>query len=71
MPRMDGFGVIDAIRGESHNRSVPDPGADHRIGRGAEGAGAPGGATGWIVKPFEDAAIVSVRAARHRDERLT
>jgi two-component system chemotaxis response regulator CheY len=60
MPRMDGFGVIDAIRGESHNRTVPilvltTESADELKARARKA-----GATGWIVKPFEDTAIVSV-----------
>ena len=60
MPRMDGFGVIDAIRGGGTNRSVPilvltTESADELKSRARQA-----GATGWIVKPFEDKAIVSV-----------
>lgn len=60
MPRMDGFGVIDAIRGNSANRAVPilvltTESADELKARARRA-----GATGWIVKPFEDTAIVSV-----------
>lgn len=60
MPRMDGFGVIDAIRGGEANRSVPilvltTESADELKSRARQA-----GATGWIVKPFEDKAIVSV-----------
>ncbi|WP_225029817.1 response regulator [Xinfangfangia pollutisoli] len=60
MPRMDGFGVIDAIRGGAQNRNVPilvltTESADELKARARRA-----GATGWIVKPFEDTAIVSV-----------
>lgn len=60
MPRMDGFGVIDAIRGGTANRSVPilvltTESADELKARARRA-----GATGWIVKPFDDTAIVSV-----------
>ena len=60
MPNMDGYGVIAAIRGGAVNRTVPilvlttESAQDLRI-RAREA-----GATGWIVKPFDDAAIVSV-----------
>lgn len=60
MPNMDGYGVIRSIRGGQGNNSVPilvltTESADHlkAIARDA-------GATGWIVKPFDDATIVSV-----------
>ncbi|WP_395540342.1 response regulator [Neotabrizicola sp. sgz301269] len=60
MPRLDGFGVIDAIRGGETNRTVPilvltTESADELKARARRA-----GATGWIVKPFEDTAIVSV-----------
>ncbi len=60
MPNMDGYGVISAIRGGSVNRNVPilvltTESAPHLKARARDA-----GATGWIVKPFDDAAIVSV-----------
>ena len=60
MPRMDGFGVIDAIRSGAAHRTVPilvltTESADELKARARSA-----GATGWIVKPFEDTAIVSV-----------
>ena len=59
MPRMDGFGVIETIRAGSQNRSVPilvltTESADELKARARSA-----GATGWIVKPFEDTAIVA------------
>lgn len=60
MPRMDGFGVIQAIRSGKHNRQVPilvltTESADELKSR-ARAAGA----TGWVVKPFEDQVLVSL-----------
>ena len=60
MPNLDGYGVISAIRGGSVHRNVPilvltTESTPHLKARAREA-----GATGWIVKPFDDAAIVSV-----------
>lgn len=60
MPRLDGYGVISAIRGGRANRAVPilvltTESADHLKARAREA-----GATGWIVKPFDDETIVAL-----------
>jgi two-component system chemotaxis response regulator CheY len=60
MPNMDGFGVINTIRGGTTNRMVPilvltTESADHLKAKAREA-----GATGWIVKPFDDETIVSL-----------
>ncbi len=60
MPRLDGYGVIRAIRNGPGNRTVPilvltTESADHLKSRAREA-----GATGWIVKPFDDATLVAV-----------
>jgi two-component system chemotaxis response regulator CheY len=60
MPNMDGYGVIRSIRGGAGNNSVPilvltTESADHLKAIAREA-----GATGWIVKPFDDEMIVSV-----------
>ena len=60
MPRMDGFGLIEGVRGSLEYASVPilvlttesSPVLKDRARRA--------GATGWIVKPFEDAQLVSI-----------
>ena len=60
MPNMDGFGVIESIRGGGRNRTVPilvlttESAADLKT-RARES-----GATGWIVKPFDDQSLISV-----------
>lgn len=58
MPRMDGFGFIDAVRGQEQHRSTPilvlttESSADLKMrARNA-------GATGWIVKPFDPAKLI-------------
>ena len=60
MPNMDGYGVITAIRSGAVKWDVPilvltTESAAHLKARARDA-----GATGWIVKPFDDAAIVSV-----------
>jgi two-component system, chemotaxis family, chemotaxis protein CheY len=60
MPNMDGFGVIETIRTGTTNRLVPilvltTESADHLKARARDA-----GATGWIVKPFDDETIVSL-----------
>lgn len=60
MPRLDGFGVIDAIRGGGANRSVPILVLTTESAEELKARARQAGATGWIVKPFEDRAIVSV-----------
>ncbi|PTE13059.1 response regulator [Pseudogemmobacter blasticus] len=60
MPRLDGFGVIDAIRSQSHNPTVPILVLTTESADALKARARQAGATGWIVKPFEDAAIVSV-----------
>ena len=60
MPRMDGFGVIDAIRGGTANRTVPILVLTTESAEELKARARRAGATGWIVKPFEDTAIVSV-----------
>lgn len=60
MPRMDGFGVISTIRSGRANRTVPilvlTTESDDRLKARARDAGA----TGWMVKPFDDETIVSI-----------
>ena len=60
MPRLDGFGVIDAIRGGGANRRVPILVLTTESAEELKARARRAGATGWIVKPFEDTAIVSV-----------
>lgn len=60
MPRMDGFGLIDSVRNSENFSHVPilvlttESSAELRARARASGA------TGWIVKPFNDQRLVSV-----------
>ena len=59
MPNMDGFGVIDAIRNGAVNRSVPILVLTTESGAEMKQRARNAGATGWIVKPFDDTALVA------------
>lgn len=61
MPRMDGFGVIETIRGFSGpDAKVPILVLTTESGPKLKERARNSGATGWIVKPFDDEALVSV-----------
>ena len=59
MPRLDGFGVIDAIRQGQINRRVPILVLTTESGVELKQRARKAGATGWIVKPFDDASLVA------------
>ena len=60
MPRLDGFGFVDAVRSTDRLRGIPilvlttecDPALKQRA-RDA-------GATGWMVKPFDETKLISI-----------
>lgn len=66
MPRMDGFGLIEALRGQSRFRDCPilvlsTESSDEKKARARNA-----GATGWIVKPFDPEKLASaVRRVIH------
>lgn len=60
MPRLDGFGVIEAIRSGTVSRTVPIIVLSTESGPDLKARARQAGATGWIVKPFEEASLVSV-----------
>jgi two-component system chemotaxis response regulator CheY len=58
MPRMDGFGFIEGVRGDERNRAIPilvltTESDDEKKMRARKA-----GATGWIVKPFDPVKLV-------------
>ena len=59
MPRMDGFGFIEAVRQDQKYRAVPilflTTESDEEKKMRARRAGA----TGWIVKPFDPAKLIA------------
>jgi two-component system chemotaxis response regulator CheY len=60
MPRMDGFGVIEALRKGGRNRRVPILVLTTESGTELKQRARNSGATGWIVKPFDGPALVGV-----------
>ena len=60
MPNMDGFGVIESIRAGAGNRRVPILVLTTESGPELKDRARKSGATGWIVKPFDDVSLVSV-----------
>ncbi|MBV2358608.1 response regulator [Thalassococcus sp. CAU 1522] len=60
MPVMDGYGVIDSLRNGPHATTVPIIVLTTESSDDLKMRARDAGATGWIVKPFEDAALVSV-----------
>ncbi|MFO8126201.1 response regulator [Yoonia sp.] len=60
MPKKDGFGVIGDIRQGNVNRAVPVLVLTTESGAALKERARKAGATGWIVKPFDDDALVSV-----------
>lgn len=59
MPRMDGFGVIDTIRRTRTKDAIPILVLTTESASDLKQRARESGATGWIVKPFDDAKLVS------------
>lgn len=60
MPRLDGFGVIEGVRRDPTYSSTPVLVLTTESGADLKERARHSGATGWIVKPFDDAALVTV-----------
>ncbi|MEM7074456.1 MAG: response regulator [Pseudomonadota bacterium] len=60
MPNLDGFGVIETLRGEGVNATVPILVLTTESSAEQKARARDGGATGWIVKPFDDASLIGV-----------
>lgn len=60
MPKMDGFGVIDSLRSGPNRTNVPILVLTTESSDKLKSRARTAGATGWIVKPFDDASLVSV-----------
>ena len=60
MPNLDGYGVIDAIRKGDIDNQVPILVLTTESGDKLKQRARQTGATGWIVKPFDDVSLVSV-----------
>ncbi|SEM75752.1 response regulator [Palleronia pelagia] len=66
MPVMDGFGVIEAVRRSNGAGSIPILVLSTESGEDLKDRARVLGATGWIVKPFDDQRLISAirRVAR-------
>ena len=58
MPRLDGFGVIEAIRGGTTLNTLPILVLTTESAQDLKDRARDAGATGWIVKPFDDAKLI-------------
>jgi two-component system chemotaxis response regulator CheY len=58
MPRLDGFGVIERVRASETHASVPVLVLTTETGSELKERARKAGATGWIVKPFDDVRLV-------------
>ncbi|MFY0612053.1 MAG: response regulator [Hyphomicrobiaceae bacterium] len=59
MPKLDGFGFIEAIRKDDRFRAVPILVLTTEASPEKKNRAKNAGATGWIIKPFDDAKLVS------------
>ena len=53
MPRMDGFGFIEAVRRDDAHRALPVLVLTTEVDVDKKNRARAAGATGWIVKPFD------------------
>ena len=58
MPRMDGFGFIEAVRDIDKHRTTPILVLTTEAAPELKSKARNAGATGWIVKPFDPAKLV-------------
>jgi len=59
MPRLDGFGVIEAVRKKDHFRHLPIIVLTTESDQEKKARARAAGATGWIIKPFNSDSLVS------------
>ncbi len=63
MPRLDGFGFIDAVRAQPEYRSIPILVLTTESSAELKARAREAGATGWIVKPFDPEKLVKALQA--------
>ncbi len=59
MPNMDGFGFVEAVRDEQHLRGLPILILTTESAQDLKERARDMGATGWIVKPFDDEQLIA------------
>lgn len=60
MPRMDGFGLIESVRASNTHSRVPILVLTTESGADLKARARTAGATGWIVKPFQEQKLIAV-----------
>lgn len=60
MPNLDGFGVMEGIRRGEVNRKVPILAITTESSQEFKERARKLGATGWIVKPFDDTELIDI-----------
>jgi two-component system, chemotaxis family, chemotaxis protein CheY len=66
MPRMDGFGLIEAVRAQSRFRDMPILVLTTESSDEKKAIARRAGATGWIVKPFDTEKLAAaIRRVTH------
>ena len=60
MPRLDGFGFIEGVRQQTEFLSVPILVLTTENGAALKARARDTGATGWIVKPFDEDKLINV-----------
>jgi len=58
MPRLDGFGFIEAVRQDNARRATPVLVLTTEVDAEKKSRAKAAGATGWIVKPFDPVKLV-------------
>ena len=59
MPRLDGFGFIEAVRSKSEYRGIPILVLTTESAPEMKARARAAGATGWIVKPFDPEKLIN------------
>jgi two-component system chemotaxis response regulator CheY len=59
MPRLDGFGFIEAVRRDVSYKAMPVLVLTTEVDAEKKGRAKEAGATGWIVKPFDPIKLVA------------
>ncbi|MGP9789102.1 response regulator [Roseinatronobacter sp. NSM] len=60
MPKMDGFGLIETVRATGNYSSIPILVLTTESSAELKTRARNAGATGWIVKPFDDERLIAV-----------
>jgi two-component system, chemotaxis family, chemotaxis protein CheY len=58
MPKLDGYGFIEGVRGDPKNRAIPILVLSTESDAAKKQRARDAGATGWIVKPFNTEKLV-------------